>query len=434
MRAGLLLVALALAGCGPPGASPAAVPATSPGPVAAALPSGSGAAAGDSVTLVETAPVETTLDHPAIPDAFQVWPAMIDAARQSLDIAEFYVSDAPRSRLGPVLEAIERAADRGVHVRLLVEQAFYGKYPESVDRLAHHAGVEVRHFDLHATMGGILHAKYFVVDRREAYVGSQNFDYRSLEHIQEMGVRVSSPSLAAQLDDLFAADWDVAGGAPTSRYAAAWHGPLGVHAAGGLDVKLGASPHGWLPDEAFWDLPELLRWIDGAARGIDVQLLTYKPAMRDGSPFHELDDALRRAAGRGVRVRLLVSHWGAKDEGLARLARELRAPSEVRILTIPPWSGGDIPFARVAHAKYAVVDGARAWVGTSNWEGDYFLRSRNVSVFVEGAPFAAQVQGVFDDGWNSRYAAPLQPASSPPPPASPPPPPPASPPPPPPGG
>ena len=126
--------------------------------------------------------------------------------------------------------------------------------------------------------------------------------------------------------------------------------------------------------------------------------------MRDGSTFPDLDDALRRAAARGVRVRLLVSHWGAKDESLRRLARELPPPSAVRILTIPPWSGGDIPFARVAHAKYAVIDGERAWVGTSNWEGDYFLRSRNVSVLVAGAPFALKLQTVFDDGWASVYA------------------------------
>ena len=154
----------------------------------------------DSVTLVETAPVETTLDHPSIPEASDVWPEMIGRARTSLDIAEFYVSDMPGSRLGPVLEAIEHAADRGVHVRLLVEESFYGKYPESVQRLGRHAGIETRRFDLHATMGGILHAKYFVVDRTDAYVGSQNLDYRSLEHIQEMGVRIHSPALSGQLD------------------------------------------------------------------------------------------------------------------------------------------------------------------------------------------------------------------------------------------
>jgi phosphatidylserine/phosphatidylglycerophosphate/cardiolipin synthase-like enzyme len=360
-----------------------------------------------SIALVETAPVETTLDHPSIPEAAEVWPEMIARARTSIDLAEFYVSDMPGSRLGPVLEAIEHAADRGVHVRLLIEEKFYAEYPGSVERLARHAGIETRHFDLHATMGGILHAKYFVVDRTDSYVGSQNFDYRALEHIQEIGVRVHSPALARQLDDLFAADWDVAGGAPPSRWAEAWHGPVEVRTGDGLTLRLAASPRGYLPDDAMWELPALVGWIDAATREVDVQLLTYRPAHHDGAAFTVLDDALRRAAGRGVRVRLLVSHWGAKDEGLARLARELPPPSAVRILTIPAWSGGEIPFARVAHAKYALFDDARSWVGTSNWEGDYFLRSRNVSVFVEGTPFARTLRGVFEDGWASAYARPL---------------------------
>ena len=37
-----------------------------------------------------------------------------------------------------------------------------------------------------------------------------------------------------------------------------------------------------------------------------------------------------------------------------------------RFLDIPAWSGGFVPFARVANAKYMVVDGARAWIGTSS--------------------------------------------------------------------
>ena len=52
---------------------------------------------------------------------------------------------------------------------------------------------------------------------------------------------------------------------------------------------------------------------------------------------------------------------------------------KVRFIDVPPWSGGFVPFARVAHAKYMVVDGARAWVGTSNWEGDYFTQSRRAT-------------------------------------------------------
>src|SRR5262249_21432378 len=71
------------------------------------------------VDLVESTPLETPLDHPDIPDAQEVWPAMIRGATRTLDIAQFYVSDAPESRLSPVLREIEAAAERGVAVRLL---------------------------------------------------------------------------------------------------------------------------------------------------------------------------------------------------------------------------------------------------------------------------------------------------------------------------
>jgi phosphatidylserine/phosphatidylglycerophosphate/cardiolipin synthase-like enzyme len=385
-------IALAFGACAAPRATPV--------PVKVATP----AAPRDAIELVESAPTETTLNHPDVRDAADVWPEMIGAARSTLDIAQFYVSDAPGSRMSAVVEAIEAAADRGVRVRLLVEKVFVEKYPESLARLGRRAHVEVRVFDLHATMGGILHAKYFVVDGRSAFVGSQNFDWRALEHIQEIGVRLESVALAGQLDELFSADWDVAGGGPATRWAKAWTGGAGIVTGDGLKVRIGASPRGYLPDEAMWDLPMLVDWIDRASATIDVQLLTYKPAMHDGAAFATIDDALRRAVARGVCVRLLVSHWGMRDAGLARLAKELPPPSSVRILTIPRAAAGDIPFGRVAHAKYAVFDGARAWVGTSNWEGDYFLASRNVSVLVEGAPFAARLDGVFADGWGSAYA------------------------------
>ncbi len=394
--------ALVLAACR--GTAPAPAPIKAP-PAASASP--------DAIELVESAPVETTLNHADVRDAADVWPEMIAAARATLDIAQFYVADAPGSRLNAVIAAIEAAADRGVRVRLLVEKAFRDKYPETLERLGKRAHVEVRVFDVHATMGGILHAKYFVVDGHAAFVGSQNFDWRALEHIQEIGVRLESATLAGQLDELFAADWDVAGGAPIARYAkghgvwdAASEGAT-VRTADGLRVRLGASPRGFLPDDAAWDLPMLLDWIDRATATIDVQLLTYKPSMRNGDEWRTLDDALRRAAARGVRVRLLVSHWGMRDPGLARLAKDLAPPSSVRVITIPPAASGDIPFARVSHAKYAVFDGARAWVGTSNWEGDYVLASRNVSVLVEGASFAQRLDGVFGDGWESAYTKPL---------------------------
>src|SRR5512140_1731699 len=104
-------------------------------PLRASLP------AEPAVELVESWPSGTTLDHPDLRDAKDVWPEMIGRARRTLDVAEFYVSDAPPSRLSPVLAAIEEAARRGVAVRVLAEEKFYKTYPESLDRLAKVPGI-----------------------------------------------------------------------------------------------------------------------------------------------------------------------------------------------------------------------------------------------------------------------------------------------------
>jgi len=343
--------------------------------------------------LAESFPVETTLDHASVANAPDVWRDMIDHATRSLDLNEFYVSDAPRSELHAVLEAIERAAARGVRVRLLVDETFYAKYPEIPDAWSRRANMEVRRIDLRP---GVLHAKYFVVDGRDAWVGSQNFDWRSLEHIVELGARVRTPRVVSALAAIFRADWDAAGGAPFRLDAIPSTDPVD-----GGAITLLASPKARVP-EALWDLPRLLAWIGDAKSTLRVQSLTYKTKNRDGSAFPDLDDALRAAAKRGVRVELLVSTWTEKDDAVAALAAVPNV--EVRVLDIPKFSGGDIPFARVTHAKLAVFDRSRAWVGTGNWEGDYFLHSRNVSLFFDHGAVPEQVLAYFDEEWRSPYA------------------------------
>jgi len=51
--------------------------------------------------LVETAPVESTLDHKDIREAKDVWPAMFNRASARIDISEFYLSEEPDSALTP---------------------------------------------------------------------------------------------------------------------------------------------------------------------------------------------------------------------------------------------------------------------------------------------------------------------------------------------
>ena len=50
------------------------------------------AAPGPALELVESQPVETSLDRAALRDAWEVWPQMIEAATARIDLAEFYAS------------------------------------------------------------------------------------------------------------------------------------------------------------------------------------------------------------------------------------------------------------------------------------------------------------------------------------------------------
>src|SRR5262249_28124133 len=134
-------------------------------------------------------------------------------ARTSIDLGQFYASNHQPSRLEPVVQALEAAIARGVRVRFLAELGFVKTYPDTLERLAH-AGAAARHLDLKPPTHRILHAKYFIVDDRDAFFGSQNFDWRALEHNYELGARVRDPALVAGLSAIFAADWARAGGEP----------------------------------------------------------------------------------------------------------------------------------------------------------------------------------------------------------------------------
>lgn len=73
-----------------------------------------------------------------------------------------------------------------------------------------------------------------------------------------------------------------------------------------------------------------------------------------------------------------------------------------------------IPFARVNHNKYMVTDNV-AYIGTSNWSGDYFINTAGVAVVVHephkgpnSTTLRSQLEAVFMRDWTSEYAHPLE--------------------------
>ena len=383
--------------------------------LAAAIAGPSIADTAPTLEIVESVPVETTLDHPGIPQAADVWLEMIRGAARSIDIESFYYSDDPADDDDPldrVLDAVGDAARRGVKVRLIGDAGFHRTYPEILDRFGAMQNVESRLLDARSLWGGVQHAKFMIIDGTRAYVGSQNWDWRALMHIHEIGARITHPDLSRAVGAIFDLDWALAGGSdPTGgEYSA---GPFQTGPASDpCSVRLAASPPSALPRGIPHDEPMLIDLIDRAETRVRLQLLSYNPSERDGTYYGDLDQALRRAASRGVEVRIILSNWAKRSYMLPHIkSLAVLKNVEVRFTNIPEWSGGFVPYARVEHPKYLVRDAAEAWLGTANWARDYFRESRNLSLFISGGRPVRDLGEVFDLSWNSLYAETVDPCA-----------------------
>lgn len=358
--------------------------------------------------VVTTIPKETAIDAVGTRQAAAVWPEMINNAQRTLDIAEFYMASEKGEALETVVEAVLAAGRRGVRVRILSDAGMARTYPEPLKLFQGKPGIEARLFDWRKLTGGILHAKYFVVDGREAYVGSQNFDWRSLSHIHETGLRIRSPLFAEALTRIFEMDWAFNGGDARAYEPKILLPELRFFD----DARLVASPSGFNPPGVGSALEALVSLVDGAKQRVCVQLLSYSAEgpQQGGGRFTVIDQALRRAAGRGVKASLLVSDWNLRPPALAGLKELARVPNiEVRFAVIPEAQRGFIPYARVIHSKVMRVDDDICWIGTSNWGYEYFYESRNVEVILRRPDVARVLDALFLSLWNGPYVHKLDP-------------------------
>ena len=253
-----------------------------------------------------------------------------------------------------------------------------------------------------------VHAKFIVADRQSAYVGSQNFDWRSLQHIHETGLKVDDAAMAGRMQAIFEQDW-----AAQAALAAGGKAKPLREAEQAADLSqpavLLASPNAYNPDGVGDSEQALPRLMAEAKDEVRIQLLDYAP-LSFGKPrayYPMFDNAIRGALTRGVRVKLMVSDWNLEKPGVDYLKSLAVLPGmEVRVVTIPR-DGACIPFARVIHSKTMEIDGKIAWVGTSNWSGGYMDKSRNLEVALRSESMAKRIAALHEQTWSSPYAAPL---------------------------
>jgi cardiolipin synthase len=122
---------------------------------------------------------------------------VLDEARETLDVANPYVTDRG------MIKRIERAARRGVGVRLFVP-ANANNWACAAAQQFHHAklldaGVRILEYPT------MLHAKAFVRDGEEVLAGTCNLEAWSLKRFFEIDLLLRSEALAAQFDERFSA-------------------------------------------------------------------------------------------------------------------------------------------------------------------------------------------------------------------------------------
>jgi len=365
----------------------------------------------NSIELVESIPVGTTLDNKDIRNTPKVWLEMINSARSTLDFGQFYISHKEGEALSPILDAVKAAADRGVNVRFVIDGNMYKTYPETADMLDKHVNIDVHVYNLSTITGGVLHAKYFIVDDEAMFIGSQNFDWRALKHIHELGLKIESEELIKFYKDLFELDWSLsAKDANTDALLSNIELSGGTYKVDMTDKVYGdmtiiptASNQRIIYKPANMDEIHIVRCIDEAKEKIQIQLLSYSPLSRDGL-YGEMDFALRRAAARGVQVEMILSDWNFYSPRIEYIKSLHAIPNiNVKFSTIPKAKEGYIGYARVEHCKFMVVDNKQLWMGTSNWSKSYFHKGRNLGVIVQNDNVAKRVSEIFLKSWNSKY-------------------------------
>ena len=382
-----------------------------------------GAEPGKNFQIVESVPEQTEYGQAGIPRTKDVWLDMIHHAQHSIDAAVFYITDKPGHGMSDILDSLVERARAGVQIRIVVEQSFLKETGPVLEKLKDIPNITTAILPGHKLTGGILHAKYMVVDNRTVFVGSQNWDWRALEHIHEIGARIDNEPIAHDFESDFNMLWMLAQGAPLptaqTKFAAT---PDFVPVTRDNPVILSDgkepliafpafSPAIMMPAALTTEQSALIDMIHAARRNFRLQVLTMNAINHYGAQGYwpVVDTALRDAAARGVETQIIVSDWALSEPMQSYLKSLAVLPHiTVKFSTVPAIKDNPVPYARVEHCKYAVADDNAVYIGTGNWEPSYFTTSVNASIFVHGASPARDLNAIFMRDWTGPYVTQLE--------------------------
>ncbi|CAH2047776.1 unnamed protein product, partial [Iphiclides podalirius] len=346
-----------------------------------------------------------------------VWLDLIDEAQKSIEIASFYWS-LRFNEFYPYNSSIEGeqvfqalyAAGSKRRINLKIAQNWPSKdYPNiDTEYLLKKKAAQVRSLNFSKLLGGgVLHTKFWIIDRTHFYIGSANMDWRSLTQVKELGIVAYNCScMATDLAKVFDVYWEL--GAPDAVVPDSWPASLAtdinIHHPANISDGIGSygafitsSPPPFSPAGRTNDDEAIVSIIESAEEFIYISVMDYIPAIiytHKLKFWPKIDDALRAAAiEHRVKIKLLISWWKYSPTEEDYFLRSLAALSQsypgvdiqVRRFVVPSTPEQErIPHARVNHNKYMVTERC-ALVGTSNWSGDYFTDTAGAALVAAAA-------------------------------------------------
>jgi putative cardiolipin synthase len=384
-------------------------------------------------------------------EAFALRLASLRATGRSLDVASYIWRDDLSGRL--LARELVAAADRGVRVRLLLDDVNVQGFDPKFRALDGHPGIEVRLFNPVRYRGNAirrgfemllmavrfnrrLHAKFWIADGRLAITGGRNIgnDYFAVtsgrkRSVRDMDIVMAGP-LAEEAEALFDGYWNSGQALPMTAFwrdyeagldrfrarleenaalpearalLAAAEGspavPAGLHwtAAARLiadppEKALATGRELWMPAAL---LPEM------AAAGRQLRLMTpYFVPGREGM------QQLTGLAGRGVRVRVLTNALAVTNNSIVhgayrRYRRGLLAAG-VELREFAP-ADDDGRRGEMLHAKGFSVDGRAGFIGSFKFDLRSAFLNIEAGLFFEDAALVAEFDAAFD-----RWAEPAE--------------------------
>jgi len=379
--------------------------------------------------------------------------AMVDLAEESLDL-QYYIWDADISG-GLLGERVVRAAERGVRVRLLLDDVSVVDRDARIARLTGHPNIEVRAFnpfrdrnrwgDLFSDPSRInrrSHNKIFVADNAMAIAGGRNiadhyFGVHGESNYRDLDIIAVGP-VVRDISSVFDAFWNskfavpygaFVDEAPTPEDAAVRIAELRAQVARAPlpypideDVAALMSDLKRIRDELVWASVRVLyddpaKAEDKDVRGIVGELAALasnaqREVLIENAYFVPRDPMVKIIAAltaRGVRVRVLTNSMASNDvaavvSGYKKYRRELlEAGAEIYELRPDSsmkqqWSLLSTKSRSGLHTKAMVVDREHVVIGSYNLDPRSADINSEVALLVDSRAFGERVGAFLDEG------------------------------------